>query len=428
MRIFIGTLLSICGILHAQTIKQCQQRFNTYLNFHGSLNGAVKFSEKSFSYFNAQGKKEYTIYEEELAALSLFFEKSNHTQQEIFLDRKGSKQLGKKQLDSIYNTSQRKSSTVADQLQPLKGIKIALDPGHFSTNLVDAQAEQKFLFFVKDSTSASPDTVKLFESLLTFHTASILKGMLQEQGAIVFMSRDAADHTSFGCNFRDWMKNHRQKTLDSLLKTGSMSPEKHRKLMKCNDYTFFWDFFRDYDLANRAKKINDFQPDITVIIHYNVDEKNAPWKQHTRKNFSMAFIGGAYTNDNLAKPESKMHFMRMLLTDQLNRSELLSANTVRNFNSILSIAIAKPQDASYLKENCLATNSPGVFCRNLVLCRKINSVLVYGESLYQDNENESKLLMRSDKDLYGVKTNERVSSVAKSYYNGLLEYAQSIKK
>lgn len=415
-------------MLQAQTIRQCQQRFNTYLNFHGSLNGSVKFSEKSLTYFNAQGKKEYTIYEEELAAMSLFFEKSTASQQEALLARKGNQILPKKLLDSLYNVSQLKSSVVKDPLLPLKGIKIALDPGHFSTTLADAQAEQKFLFFVKDSAGANPDTVKLFESLLTFHTASVLKAMLEEQGAIVFMSREAADHTSFGCNFRDWLKNHRQRTLDSLMRSGSMSPEKHRKLLKCNEYTLFWDFFRDYDLANRAKKINDFHPDITVIIHYNVDEKNAPWKQHTKKNFSMAFIGGAYTNDNLAKTESKMHFMRMLLSDQLNRSEMLSASTVRNFNSILSIAIARPQDASYLKDNCLATSSPGVFCRNLVLCRKINSVLVYGESLYQDNEKESKLLMRSDKDIYGLKTNERVVNVARSYYNGLVEYAQSIGK
>ncbi|MBL7934004.1 MAG: N-acetylmuramoyl-L-alanine amidase [Bacteroidia bacterium] len=428
MRVFATVFIFLCFCLQAQTIKQCQQRFSTYLNFHGSLNGSVKFSENSLSYFNPQGKKEYTFYEEELPALSLFFEQSTPAQQEALLRTKGLKPLSKKQLDSLYNASQKKYPVASDQLMPLKGMKIALDPGHFSTNLADAQAEQKFLFFVKDSASGNPDTVKLFESLLTFHTATILKGMLEEQGAIVFMSRNEADHTSFGCNFKTWMRNHRKRTLDSLLKAGNMPPEKHRKLQKCNEYTFFWDFFRDYDLANRAKKINDFQPDITVIIHYNVDEKNAPWKQHTKKNFSMAFIGGAYTNDNLSKTESKMHFLRMLLSDQLNRSEVLSAYTVRNFNSVLSIAIAKSQDASYLKDNCLETNSPGVFCRNLVLCRKINSVLVYGESLYQDNENESRILMRSDKDLYGVKTNERVMNVARSYYNGLMEYAQGIKR
>ena len=63
-----------------------------------------------------------------------------------------------------------------------------------------------------------------------------------------------------------------------------------------------------------------------------------------------------------------------------------------------------------------------------MLCRKINSVLVYGESLYKDNENESRLLMRSDKDLYGVKTNERVADVAKSYYNALVSYFTSTKR
>jgi len=62
-----------------------------------------------------------------------------------------------------------------------------------------------------------------------------------------------------------------------------------------------------------------------------------------------------------------------------------------------------------------------VYCRNLLLCRKINSVMVYGESLYQDNEYEAGELMRYDKDLYGVSTNSRLISVAKSYYEALLQ-------
>ncbi|PBQ34080.1 hypothetical protein CNR22_20625 [Sphingobacteriaceae bacterium] len=403
----------------AQSIQQCKQRFDTYLNFRGSLTGEVKFESDAIYLLNA-GKKEFAVYENEIKVLSEFLQHSSIKQQEQLFRAKGIKRLSKQQIDSLTLSLRKpEQPNLKTPEQPLKGYRIALDPGHFSTNMTDAQSEQKFLFFVPDS-SHGRDTVRIFESLLTFNTAHILKNLLEAKGAEVFLSRNQSDFTSFNCTYPNWIKNHRKRHLDSLKQNGSLSAEKHAKLLKCNNYTLFWDFFRDYDLANRANKINAYAPDVTIIIHYNVDEKNAPWKQHTKKNFSMTFIGGAFTD--LGKMESKVNFTRLLLSDQLNRSEDLSAKTVSNFNKILEIPIAKAMDADYLKDNCLITASPGVFCRNLALCRKINSPLVYGESLYQDNEKESSMLMRSDLDMYGVKANERLNKVATAYYNAVFDF------
>ncbi len=407
----------------AQTLQQCKQRFDTYLNFRGSLNGAVKFENEALYLLGFQGKKEFAVYAGEISLLSDFFQNSNTSQQSQLMNLKGTKQLTQKQTDSLtvlLKKPEKKNTKTPEQ--PLKGYKIALDPGHFSTNLTDAQSEQKYLFFVQEPVNGHADTVKLFESQLTFNTAHILKNMLEDKGAEVFITRTRVDFTSFNCTYQEWIKNHRKRTLDSLKQNGSLAPEKYKKLLKCNNYTLFWDFFRDYDLANRSNKINAFAPDVTLIIHYNVDEKNAPWKQHTQKNFSMTFIGGGFTSDNLNKTESKMNFIRLLITDQLNRSEDLSAKTVANFNKLLEIPIAKAVDADYLRDNCLITASPGVFCRNLALCRKINSPLVYGESLYQDNEKECKLLMRCDMDIYGILANERLHKVALSYYEAVVSF------
>ena len=71
-------------------------------------------------------------------------------------------------------------------------------------------------------------------------------------------------------------------------------------------------FFRDFDLNNRAKIMNDFFPHASLIIHYNVDEKNNPWKQTTKKNYTMAFIGGAFTRDNLTNYENKIHSLHFI--------------------------------------------------------------------------------------------------------------------
>jgi hypothetical protein len=51
-----------------------------------------------------------------------------------------------------------------------------------------------------------------------------------------------------------------------------------------------------------------------------------------------------------------------------------------------------------------------------------NSVLVYGESLYQDNENEIQLLRKSDLSVNGILTNQRVKQVAKCYFDAVMDY------
>ena len=192
--------------------------------------------------------------------------------------------------------------------------------------------------------------------------------------------------------------------------------------MKCQSYDLFWDFFRDFDLQNRARIMNASKPDLSVILHYNVDEKNAPWKQFSGKNFTMAFIGGGFTASNLSSTEMKLNFLRLLITGQLDSSAALSAQVVKQFNTRLGIPIARGEDAKYLRENSLATPSPGVFSRNLLLCRQVNSVLVYGEALYQDNAQEAAELMKLDFNYHGIQTNQRLLQVAEAYFEGIRTY------
>ena len=409
--------------LTAQTIAECRERFNRYLNFRGSLTQQVRFDEKSITLLS-HAKPELVLYEEELPALSAFLQSASLKAQESLLRQKGTRKLKPSTLDSLLKLSSQPplAYKAADPL-PLKGYRIALDPGHSAITLAEAQLEQKFLYFAKPDNSS--DSVRLFESFLTFNTASILKKMLEEKGATVMLTRQAADQTSFGCTLSEWMRKDKKRCLDSLHRSGSLSTGKYQQLLKATDYNVFWDFFRDFDLAHRASLVNEFAPHVTLIIHYNVDEKNVPWNKYTSKNFTMAFIGGAFTADNLSRTEGRVNFVRLLVSPQLNLSERLASETVGQFKKHLAIAVARSTDADYLKNNCLSTSSPGVFCRNLALCRKINSPLVYGESLYQDNIRESALLMGTELDLNGLTTNARLQQVATSYYEGLLAFLKS---
>ncbi len=408
-------------------MKQCKQRFDTYLNFKGSLNNVVKFEDDAINLYNSNGTKEFAIYSNEIEMLAEFFEHTSFKQQEKLLKLKGIKKYSKRQKDSVWiYVDDRKKLPKKRKGLPLQGYRVAIDPGHFGVNFEDAQIEQKYLYFVKDSIKQPNDSIKIFESDLTFNTALILQKMLEEQGVQVFLTRSQNNFTSFNCTYTDWISKNKQRVLDSLKKTDFISGEKYAKLIKLNNHKFFWEFFRDYDLANRAKKINIFNPHSTAIIHYNVDEKNDPWKKTTTKNLTMTFIGGAFTNENFEKPESKLHFLRLLLTKQLNQSEKLANQTVLNFNKNLGIEVASQLDADYLKDNCLLTESKGVYSRNLILCRIINSPLVYGEALYQDNDKECGELMKRDVEKYGIKTNARLINSATSYYQAVFHFLKGL--
>ena len=81
----------------------------------------------------------------------------------------------------------------------------------------------------------------------------------------------------------------------------------------------------------RAKKINSFYPHVSVIIHYNVDDKNSPWTTASQRNNSMCFIGGAFGSKDLVKPSNKLHFLRLLLGKQLDQSEAIGRLTMNSF-------------------------------------------------------------------------------------------------
>jgi N-acetylmuramoyl-L-alanine amidase len=418
-------LLSVFAFqfLQAQTIAECKSRFDRFLNFNGSLSSRVKFEATAIRLLSANGKAEFSIYADEIALLARYFISATPREQAQFIRRKGNNPLGDPGKDSLSKKEKQMGRIGSSGNTALSGARIAIDPGHFGTSLKEAEAERKFLSFALGKS----DTIRLFESALNFQTAWILKSKLEEQGAAVFITRREANHTSFGCTYHDWLSRHKVRVLDSLEKAKVMNAAKARSLKKMNAHDFFWNFFRDFELANRAEVINGFSPDLTVIVHYNVDEKNAPWTRLTRKNFTMAFIPGAFMSSDLNKPYNRTHFVRLLLTDQLDRSQKAGEMLVKEFSRNLGITPAEQQDAIYLTQSCKGAGCPGLYCRNLALCRTVNSPLVYGESLYQDNENEARELMKQDLEVSGIRTNSRVNDVAGSYAEAVKGYFVSLQ-
>lgn len=407
----------------AQSKEDLERRFNTYLNFRGSLSSSVQISSSALSILE-KGQPEFTAYASEWPVLGALLQSQTIAQQKQFYEWKKNKHLSAAQIDSLSKLTATATMMAVKPAagKKLAGLRIAIDPGHIAGNMAMARIEQKYLDFYPGPQNKLKDSVHIGEGMLTYNTAAILKQKLVEQGADVFVTRPQQNCSAFQMTYDDWLKLKKKKTLDSLLNADAMTPARHKQLMAMNKQKFFWEFFRDYELMERARIINNYKPDLSIVIHYNVDEKNTDWLNPSDKDYTMTFIGGGITADNLGKTANKLHLLRLLLSNQLDRSEKISSLTVKRFSENLGIPIARQTDADYLRDNCLKTPSAGVFCRNLLLCRTINSPLVYGECLYQDDEQECLLLNRNDYSYQGLQVPKRVYEVADCYYQAIIAY------
>lgn len=427
MRFIFCTLLLFSLHAGSQTIEECKERFNKYLNLKNSVSKDVIFESDAFFVLNSNKGKEFSIYANELKVITAFFENTTPDEQLVFYKFKGVKKLSKNQLDSIW-VSIKEDVKVPKQStpKPLNGIRIAIDPGHFSNNYHESKVEGKYVKLVNEN-SRIKDTITLVEGQLTYLTAELLKRMLEDQGAKVLMTRTQGNHTAFNQSYTDWYRFRRFKVLDSLTQLKEITEAENINYKKLSKDKLFWNFFRDYELVERARKINNYYPHLSVIIHYNVDDRNAPWTKATLRNNSMCFIPGGFAPNDLNKTVNKMHFVRLIISDQIKKSEMIGSMTINAFQKNLKITTAKQMDADYLMKYSVAAQGEGVFCRNLILTRYINSPLVYGESLYQDNNIECTLLNNCNYDSYGVSVPQRVYQVAKSYYEAILNYFKDPK-
>lgn len=325
----------------------------------------------------------------------------------------------------------QKDSLLHTHATQLKGMRIAIDPGHLGGSYEMGEIEARCMKLGIDSTHC----IQLEEGNLTFATANILKKKLEAQGAIVMLTRPDTGVSSLGITYYEWKRRMKSRAYeDSLLKVGLLTDKEVRSLhINIDDSSvgmnkgLFSNVFSSMDLSERSRKINEFNPDLTVIIHYNVNEKNKGWTHTTDKDFVMAFVGGCISSKDLKSYAGRVNFLRLLITDDIENSIQLSSLVVNNLSKDLKVPVVKREDASYLSEHCLSTPKEGVYSRDLALARLTQGTLVYGEPLYQDNAKECMLLSGAGENITGGNTPSRIEMVANAYYKGILDYVNGKK-
>jgi N-acetylmuramoyl-L-alanine amidase len=271
------------------------------------------------------------------------------------------------------------------------------------------------------------EKIEFNEGELTYATALILKKQLEAQGAEVVVTRQDCNKTALGITFQEWYKTRMSDDLEEAVNSGKISKEVANWLKNdAGQEKVFQKYFQNIDWRERSKIINDFKPDLTVIIHYNADEDNKNWVKPTEKNYNVAFVGGGYVKDELLKMEDRFQFLRQLVSYDLENSMRFSNLVVKSFEETLKVpTITKQDETNNIKNFSMPTLYKGVYSRNLALTRYVMGTVCYGESLLQDNVKEMKLLNKRDLDYSCGKTSSRVKDVANAYYKGILAFYKS---
>lgn len=342
--------------------------------------------------------------------------------------QKGARPFGSSVQKRYSDAFTADEKTFRTPLKPLAGYRIALDPGHIAHDTLTGKLEQKFISMNLPSGKDSLH-VAFAEGQLTWQTAVLLAARLRNAGAEVILTRNGQNLTAFGKTFEEWKRDDYPRTLDSLLKADPKNQSyldlKSGKMKE--DRSRFRFVFRDVEFRRRADIINAFQPDLSVMIHYNVDESNAPWTHATEKNFCMLFVPGAFQSGELSDAEKRFDFLRLLLLDDIEVSIAASEYVGAEFTKRLSVPLADASSAGYLSSSCKKTGRKGVFARNLSMTRLVHGPVLFGETLYQDNINEALSLsqMNVTDRISGQLTSKRVIQIADAYYEGILQWSYS---
>ncbi|MCH9632717.1 MAG: hypothetical protein S4CHLAM6_10550 [Chlamydiae bacterium] len=312
---------------------------------------------------------------------------------------------------------------------PLKGLRIAIDPGHIGGNY--AKIEEKYVEMSPNREKNIYEPLAFHEGELSVITAKKLAKKLEALGAKVFLTKSNPGEVVYKKKFEEWFQNDISEAID-LMTSYQEDPELKK------DEIFWWtnqatssEIFRltyNYlDVERRAELINAFKPHVTVSCHYNL---GCPYDKDgkspgTSADYTFFFVPGAFkkgdtkneafSKKSLKNARSRYEFIRFIVTDDIEQSIDLAKTAVSYSKQILKSPILN--NVNFAKDQCLY-NSAGIYHRNLCLNCLVHGPLLYGEPLLQDNYSNAKILA-SNPDVL-------IDKVVNIYYRSILDWAESL--
>jgi hypothetical protein len=283
-----------------------------------------------------------------------------------------------------YHYATRASS--ADPSRPLKGIKIALDPGHIGGDWAKLEARYFKL----------GDDPPVEEAKLNLITCERLAERLETDGATIIWAKHSFEPVT---DLRP-SDLHREAIAALAIHTqANNSGYKPSFLFGLEMPRFFHGssqarteeridneaallFYRVAEIRARGDVVNRQHPDLTICVHYNADDWGDPdhptLTGHSRL---VIFTNGAYEKSELAFDDYKFDLMRKLLDRTAPQEERGCAFVGQ---AMLDTLKYPPEDypGTYFAHHL--TDVPSVYARDLLANRIYHGPVIYCEGPYMN--------------------------------------------
>ena len=316
----------------------------------------------------------------------------------------------------------------ADSEFPLQGLKVLIDPGHMGGDDWDKETGK----FVEVGGK------KVSEGNLTLWTALLTAQKLEKLGATVLLTRDKIGTVSqenpktfnvtpyinnyFYNSMDDWMAPYLEKSIDEVKSTIKNVSEVKKAYTETQKMQFF---ILGADLEARSVMVDNFNPDVTLDIHFDADKLDA---LQNKEQSLEAFVPGAFrkneTGSRIVRASALKHLLEVR---RWNQSVDLADEVTHSLSTGLNIPrMSTPEAFTGIRVR------DGVYTRNLYISRRaLSSLVVYLECLHYDYVKEFKrLTIRNRTGSYHSTTFKypsRLDTISDGIENGFVEYFKNLK-
>jgi len=297
-----------------------------------------------------------------------------------------------------------------DTTRPLKGLRIALDPGHIGGDW--AQLEGRYF-----KIGADPSVE---EAKLNMITCNLLAERLQADGAEIIWTKHGYEPTTH------WRPEslHREAIAALALRpdtTKRKSDETAIERMITNEAALL--FYRVAEIRARAEIVNKQHPDLTICVHYNADDWGNPDQPTlTAHSRLVIFVNGAYEKTELAYDDMKYDLLRKLL----DRTAIQEERGCSLVGQEMLDTLKYPPEAYLGYFAHRVTDVPSVYARNLLASRLYHGPVIYCEGPYMNARDAYSRIIAGD--YLGMRTIDGASvpsiyrEYASSVEHGVLKY------
>jgi N-acetylmuramoyl-L-alanine amidase len=238
--------------------------------------------------------------------------------------------------------------TVNPQL-PLKGLAIAIDPGHLGGRW--AQMEERWFQIGKGKPVCEGD--------MTLMVARLMKPKLEALGASVSLLRNSDEPVT-------------KLRPSDLLDEASRSNRKG-DLKKVSEILFY----RTAEIHARAELVNQrLKPDIVICLHFNAESWGDPAHPTLVSNHHFhTIVSGAYDDDEISMADQRHDLLMKILTNVHEEEAGLAASAVESF-----VRKTKLPAYQYVSKNARNVDqNPYIWARNLLANRLYHCPVLYLE-------------------------------------------------